>query len=185
MQSSLMLPNGLSVTWCKDNHDHCVHLRGEPDYKTETCEINTLHQAQPRAAVEKHWRPQSSHAGTSVIQLRQGPNLRISAHVVFTVTEEHEGKATQLTNLVSRQRCGTHICGIRRGVHLLECQSLVRDRLEPQSSQPHMFRRNTVAATPRVIHDALTVRSNDDNTTRPEDPQFTLNHQRARALRDC
>ena len=65
MQSSLMLPNGLSVTWCPDNHDHCVHLRGEPDYKTETCQINTFHQAQPRAAVEKHWRPQSSHSGTS------------------------------------------------------------------------------------------------------------------------
>ena len=123
---------------------------------------------------------------TSVIQLRQGPNLRISAHDVFTVTKEHEGKATQLTNLVSRQRCGTHICGIRRAVHLLECQSLVRDRfLEPQSPQTHMFRRNTVAATTRVIHDDLTVRSNDDNTTGPEDPQLTLNSQRARALRDC
>ena len=166
-----MGPKGLSVTWCPDNHDHYVQLRGEPDYKIETCEINTLHQAQSRAAVEKHWR---SHSGTSVIQLRQGPNLRISAHCVFTVTEEHEGKATQLTNLVSRQRCGTHIFGIRCGVHLLECQSLVRDRfLEPQSPQPHMFRRNTVAATPRVIHDDLTVRSNDDNTTGPEDLQLT------------
>ena len=48
-----------------------------------------------------------------------------------------------------------------------------------------MFRGNTVAATPRVIHDDLTVRSNDDNTTGPEDPQLTLNPERARALRDC
>ena len=103
MQSSLMLPNGLSVTCCPDNHDHCAQLRGEPHYKIETSEINTLHQAQPRAAVEKHWRPQSSHSGTSVIQVRQGPHLMISAHGVFTVTEEHEDKATQLTNLDFRQ----------------------------------------------------------------------------------
>ena len=164
-----------------------VQLQGKPDYKTETCEINTLYQAQPRAAVEKHWRPQSSHSGTSVIQGETGTKSQDPRPWCFHCdrgTRRH--KATQLKNLDSRQRCGTHtsarfdtVCTFSSAKVSSAIASWNRSPLKP------MFRRNTVAAMARVIHDDLTVRSFDDNTTVPEDPQLTLNPERARALRDC
>ena len=48
----LLLTIGLNVVWHRDPDEHSVQLRGETDYKTGTCEINTLLQQQPLAAVQ-------------------------------------------------------------------------------------------------------------------------------------
>ena len=123
-------------------------LRG--DYKTETCEFNTLLQARLARLL---W----TLAPARPSLLGQKPILRVATHYFFAVTHVHVSKATQLTDLVSKQRFGTHVCGVRRGVHFLQCQLPIFQRFLQPQTKTNMLRCNTVASASRVVSDALAV----------------------------
>ena len=57
---------------------------------------------------------------------------------------------------------------------LSKTQTRRRHPLQPQTSQFHMLRRDAATKAPRVVDDALTVRSNDDSALDPRSPLTCL-----------